>query len=457
MNIRSKLTFRFTLIVAAIILFLFIAIYYFSSSYRQSEFYGRLKNRGINTAKLLVDVTEVDSTLLRIIDQNTRNALLNEDIIIYDFNNRSIYDNYNDADPVAFSSHLVNRIKDNQEIKFQTGGKENIGFVYNGKFGNFIVIVTAYDTFGISKLRNLRLILIVGFLFSITVTIIAGWLFATQALHPVARITSEADQINATNLKARINEGNRKDELAKLAITFNNMLNRIEKSFELQRSFVSNSSHELRTPLTAIRGQIEVSLLKERNNAEYKEILISVLDDITNLISLTNNLLDIANASTDETLHKPVKTRIDEQLFTAREELIARNPNYKVNIVISSFPTEEKKLSLLGSEQLLKCAFLNIMENGCKYSQQNSVDVLFHADDETINLDFTDNGIGIPPGELENVTQPFYRASNVPQKTGHGLGLALTTKIIQLHKGQFKIYSKLNKGTTVRISLPTLV
>jgi len=451
-NIRSKLTLRFSLIVAGIIVSLFLSIYYFSSTYREAEFYGRLKSRGINTAKLFIDVNEVDSTLLRIIDQSTRSSYLDEDVVIYDFQNNVIYSNYEEGAPIDYASSLINNIKQKKEIKFTHEGKEAIGFSYKGK----VVIVNGYDKFGLSKLRNLRFILIVGFLFSITLTVLAGWFFATQALKPVARITSEAGQINASNLKVRINEGNQKDELARLAITFNNLLNRIEKSFTIQRSFVSDSSHELRTPLTSIRGQIEVSLLKDRKIKEYKRILFSILEDVTNLISLTNNLLDIATINTDGILHQGVKTRIDEQLFFAREELLTRNPDYKANITFSSIPEAEQNMVIFGNTQLLRCAFLNVMENGCKYSNENSVDVSLYFDKRTIYLRFVDKGIGIPLADLDKVIEPFYRASNAYKGSGHGLGLALANRIIQLHKGKFTITSEVNIGTTVQISLPTI-
>jgi len=453
MEIRNRLTFRFSVIVAAIISICFIAIYFFSSFYRQSEFYGRLKNRGINTAKLLIDVNEVDSTLLRIIDQNTQNSLPEEAVIIYDFNNKIIYAS-DDNEPVkSYTDSLLNSIRIAKEIRFREGSKEAIGLVYNGNYDHFITIVSAYDKFGLSKLQNLKIILIISFLSSITITLIAGWFFASRALKPVALITAEASQISASNLKARINEGNRKDELAHLAITFNNMLNRIEKSFELQRSFVSNSSHELRTPLTAIRGQLEVTLLSDRTNNEYKEIIVSVLEDITKMISLTNNLLDIATANTDESVHRRIKIRVDEQLFAAREELLTRNPQYSAQVSIPALPSEENQLSILGSDQLLKCAFLNIMENGCKYSETNSVDVRFEVLNSEIQISFEDKGIGIPSEELSSITEPFYRASNAPPNMGYGLGLALTRGIIQLHKGQFNIKSELSVGTTIQVIL----
>jgi len=457
MNIRSKLTFRFSVIVAAIILLLSVAIYFFSSDYRESTFYDRLKTRGINTAKLLIDVTEVDTNLLHIIDKNTRSVLVRENVVIYNRKNKIIYCNCDDNFSEQYiTNNIVNDTWLKRDVEAHDGEREVIGLVYEGKKDSFVVVVSALDLFGRGKLKYLRLILVLGFLFSITIILIAGWFYSGEVLKPIARITNEAEQITGSNFKVRINEGNRKDELARLAMTFNQMLDRLEKSFEIQRSFVSNSSHELRTPLTAIRGQIEVSLLKERTSKEYKEILASVLEDISNLITLSNNLLDIARASTDTRLHKQGKTRIDEQLFFAREELLHLKPQYKINITVSSFSDDEEKLTTTGNEQLLRCAFMNLMENGCKYSENHSVEVFFHCNEEQITIEFSDKGIGIPAEELDFVLTPFYRASNSGLRTGHGLGLTLTAKIVELHKGRLNISSVSDKGTSVKVSLPTL-
>jgi len=456
MNLRAKLTYRFTFIVAAIILLLAASIYYFSASYRMSEFYGRLKSRGTNTAKLFIGVEKVDSTLLRIIEKNSASQLVLEDVIIINTANEIIYCNCSDSMPRRYINDKIFRIWHDREIKFRDGEREAIGFVFQGKTDHYIVIVSAQDKFGMSKLKYLRLILIVGYLFSVSIVFIAGWFFAGQALKPVALITSQADKITASDLKVRLSEGNRTDELAHLAITFNRMLDRLEKSFEMQRSFVSDSSHELRTPLTAMRGQIEVSLLKERSTAEYKEILVSVLEDISNLIVLLNTLLDIARANAAELMYMPTKARIDEQVFLAREELMKLHPEYNVNVSFTSVPDKEEKLSLAGSEQLLRCAFMNLMENGCKYSPDHKVEVSFAFTADSIRIAFTDKGIGIPNDALGFVTNPFFRAANAIQHSGHGLGLTLTAKIVELHRGSLKISSAIGMGTTVNIFFHTL-
>jgi signal transduction histidine kinase len=206
-----------------------------------------------------------------------------------------------------------------------------------------------------------------------------------------------------------------------------------------------------------MRGQIEVSLLKERSVDEYKEILISVLEDISNLILLSNNLLEIARASSDSLHHKMSRTRIDEQLFLAREELLRLHPDYHVNLKVLSLPEEEEKLTMTGTEHLLRCAFMNLMENGCKYSENHSVDVSFKFSEQQVAVEFSDAGIGIPEDEIDFIANPFFRASNAGKRWGHGLGLTLTAKILELHRGSLKIASMKDKGTTVSVFLPTMV
>src|SRR5829696_5703689 len=198
MNIRTKITFQFTLIVAAIILLLSGSIYYFSSNYRQSEFSERLKSRGINTAKLLVDVDEINSNLLNIIEKNSAYALAHEDVVIINASAEIIYCDCSDINPMRYISRNISKIWLDREVNFNDGHRDAIGFIFRGKHQRYIVVVTALDQFGLSKLRYLGLILVLGCFFTVSLVFIAGWLFAGQALKPVGLIASEADKITGS-------------------------------------------------------------------------------------------------------------------------------------------------------------------------------------------------------------------------------------------------------------------
>jgi signal transduction histidine kinase len=262
------------------------------------------------------------------------------------------------------------------------------------------------------------------------------------------------DKITIASLNMRVNEGNGTDEIAQLSITFNKMLERLESAFEMQRSFVSNASHELRTPLTSITGQIEVSLMNPRTHEEYKAILESVLEDIKNLNSLSNGLLDLAKASSDISAIALHKLRIDEILWETSAELIERKKDYKISIEFTQPIDDENELIILGNHHLLKTAIVNLMDNACKYSPDRSVEIYLSVKARDIVVEFKDKGMGIDTADLDKIFHPFFRASNAKNISGNGLGLTLTDKIVRIHRGAITIESQLQKGTKVTVSIP---
>lgn len=453
MKIKTKLALTFTIIVASILLFFATAIYFFSSSYREAQFYARLEEKAINTAKLLVDVKEVSYDLLKIIEKNTF-ALVDEKVTIYNYSGKIIYYNNEQAN-TPLSNQLSNQIKQRKVVKKQVDKNDFLGFLFISKNNKFIVTASAYDKYGIGKLKNLRIILLVGLIISVGLTMLAGWTFADQALKPISNVISQVDKITARNLELRLDEGNRSDEIAHLSITFNQMLNRIEEAFNLQKHFVSNASHELRTPLTSTTGQLEVALLKERTSPEYITTMQSVLEDLRGLSRLTNGLLVLAQTNMDSGSLRLIEVRLDELLWNTRDELIKNKPNYKIDIETGVFPEDENKLTVLGSEQLLKSAITNLMDNACKFSYKNHANILFNVNINSISLSFMNQGIAIPKEDLKNIFQPFYRTENAKTfAAGHGLGLSLTEKIIKLHKGKIDITSTEQGKTTVYIEIP---
>jgi two-component system, OmpR family, sensor histidine kinase ArlS len=455
LDIRSRLTVQFTLLVAFILFIFSLGIYTFSANYRKSEFYSRLETRTVSTARMLTEISEFRYDWEEIIENNTISALPEEKIWIFNPLNRLIYSSP-DNDSLRISKDLLYDIRLNNQFRFKEGKYEAIGLVYTYSNYQYVIIVSALDKYGRSKLNFLILILSVGFVASIGITVLSGRVYAKHALNPISDIIREVDGISASNLHLRVNEGNRRDEIARLAITFNRMLARLESAFEMQKSFVSNASHELRTPLTSLTSQLEVSLMKSRKNQEYKAILESLLEDIRNLNYLSNGLLDLAKASSDITLITLQPIRMDEILWETSEELMGRKKEYHITIQFSEPIEDEKELTVQGNMQLLKTAMINLMENGCKYSPDKSVTITLLVKANHIMISFIDNGVGIDKEDLERIFEPFFRAKNVKGIPGSGLGLPLTYKIIQLHKGTFLIDSELNRGTTITVSLPSL-
>lgn len=455
MKIRTRITLQFSIIVSVILITFSIIIYSLLSNFRKTEFSNRLKDKALTSVKLLSDVDEVTDKLLKIIDRNAVNPLPEEKVYIYDTNFKLLYSNLpEDKDDIK--KNILNKILSEEDIKFIDDKSEAIGILFKGKFDKFIVVASAYDKYGFSKLNYLGNILIIGDVISVILIILIGLFFSKKTLQPISNVVDQIDNITATNLSLRINEGNTKDEIAQLAIKFNKMLERLNKTFEVQRSFVANASHELRTPLTTITGQLEVALMKIDIDDESRDVLKSLLCDIKQLNKLSNGLLDLAQANLDKSEIKLKNVRIDELLGLARAVLLKRNKESKIIISFNNFP-EEKWITLLANEQLLKSALLNVIENAIKYSSNKTSSVILYFDSTFIYIKIMDDGIGISNDDLQFVFDPFYRASNVKSYNGHGIGLTLTKKIIELHDGSIAIHSELNKGTIVEIKIPHIL
>jgi len=273
----------------------------------------------------------------------------------------------------------------------------------------------------------------------------------TDVADDIICFIQQVDEISITSLNLRVDEGNGKDEIAMLAQTFNRMLARLESSFKVQRNFIANASHELRTPLTAITGQLEVSLMSERTREEYERVLNSVLEDIKSLNILSNRLLLLAQTSSESFQLKESSIRIDEIIWQSREEVLKHHPSYSIKIDIDRMLDEESKLVIKGDEQLIKAACVNLIENGCKYSTANSVEVMITFLDNHITVLFKDSGIGIDEKDLPNIFDPFFRGKNALDIKGHGIGLSMVKRIIVAHGGTIAINSQLAVGTTVSI------
>lgn len=454
MQIRTRLTVNFALIVASILFLATITVYYFSAQYREQEFYDRLKSKAVNTAKLLIEVQEVSTDLLKIIDKNTV-VLLHEKVVVYNQHNNEIYSS-NETDTTHESRALLQRIRREKEVRFTEGKREGLGILYTDRKDQFVVVSYAYDMYGIRKIKNLRLVLIFVFFGCVSITLVAGWIFAGQSLKPISNVVNQVEKISASNLYERVDEGNKKDEIANLAINFNKMLHRLELAFKAQKSFVANASHELRTPLTSVKSQIEVTLIKARNTEQYEAVLLSVLEDINKMGRLSNGLLELAQMEMDNANVVTEEVRVDELLWQVTDELKTVYPQYKINIDYR-VRTGEERFTTPGNEQLLKSALANIMDNACKFSADHQVWIVMEEGKQFIEIKFKDNGIGISAEDLRYVKEPFYRAVNTTQIKGHGLGLPLTDRIMRIHGGELRITSELNKGTEVTIWLPCSV
>jgi signal transduction histidine kinase len=283
---------------------------------------------------------------------------------------------------------------------------------------------------------------------------IVGWVFAGRSLKPLYTVVSQVNKISVNQLNKRVDVDEKLDEVALIANTFNKLLDRVEVAFQMQKQFVASASHELRTPLTIILGQLEIALLNTRTPVQYQKILSSLTDDLKDLNNTANRLLLLAQADFQAENLDPKPFRIDECLWQINFEMQKRFPSAIVDIHFDVIPESEADFIIMGNEQLVKVAISNVVENSLKYSNPQFCSVTLFAHKKEISLKMEDQGYGIHEDDIQKIFIPFYRANSSFVTSGHGLGLAMVKKIIQLHSGVIELKSELNKGTVVSISIP---
>ena len=434
MLIRTKLILRFTLLVAGLLVAFSAFVYFFQAESRAMRFSHRLEGKAVLAARVLIRSGHLAAAGREAVQPHDLLTIASEEIRIIGPDGQVLYQ----SPPITL-----------------TPEHEAVEVPYTFKNQTYQVQVSAIDELGRANQDKLGLILLVGNVGTLLLIILAGWFFANEFLRPVARVVEQVEQITASNLSQRVDEGNRRDEIARLAITFNQMLAGVEQAFEAQKSFLSHASHELRTPLATLLGTLETSLAYDDNLPDSKESIASGLEDVSHLIALTNGLLTLARADAPMPLLVPVQ--LDECLTQAVSYAQAKYPGRELRLSFGPVPdalATDSPFSLPGNPELLTTALFNLLDNACKYSAAAVVAKLAYTDAHTLQVRVADSGPGIAPDDQARLFEPLFRARSSAGRPGFGLGLPLTQKVVRLHGGRLEIESAAGKGTTATVWLP---
>lgn len=413
-------------------------VYYYTAAQREKDFTKRLRNRAATIASFLFKLPEKDFKLLSKLDSATSSLLAFENISIYNNRNQRIYRfAKNVTDTSAIDAELLNKARLDGQVNTTIGQRQSVALYYQESESPVVIVVSAVDENGILNLYDLRKSLQFALVAGIMLAFLSGWFFSKQLLNPISKISNKVTSISATNIEARLPTSVIEDEWNQLAVTFNNLLSRLQESFEIQGRFISNAAHEISTPLTSVSNQIDVILQKPRDNEEYVAVLQSVKADVRHMTSLTQQLLKLAQTARGGAIQtEPV--RIDEVLMEIPLLLKKLSPLYLVKIYFDELPENEKLCTINGSYELLLSAFKNIAENGCKYATDQTVNISLSFIGNKIIVFFSNKSLAINPDELLTIFQPFQRGADTMNQKGYGLGLSLTRRIVLLHKGEIK-------------------
>jgi len=282
---------------------------------------------------------------------------------------------------------------------------------------------------------------------------LVGRRIAQQSIRPVEDVAATARRITSMNLRERIQAEGYPSELASLAGTFNEMLDRLEESFERISRFSADIAHDLRTPVNNIRGEAEVALARARTVEEYRDVLESSLEEAVRLSDLIGDLLFLARAESPLKHVERQKVDVGELLGTVREYYDASASD--AGIILTTSARGEQITAELDRSLMLR-AVSNLVSNAIAHTPPGgAVTLAAAADGEQIRIDVSDTGSGIPAEALSRVFDRFFRVDPSRSKSsgGTGLGLAIVQSIMTLHGGSAEIASEVDRGTIVTLRI----
>jgi heavy metal sensor kinase len=305
----------------------------------------------------------------------------------------------------------------------------------------------------VGDLAVLRRVTLLALPLVIVLAGLGGYWLASRSLAPLGWMAEQAHRITGSNLNTRLDIGNAAEELAVLSASFNELLSRLDLSFESMRRFVADASHELRTPLSIIRGEADVALSQERSAAEYRESLAIILDESRRLSRLVDDLLNLARADAGRLKLQSEEFYLNDLLAeccrSAQSLAAARG------IALECRPAEDAPFR--GDEELLRRLVMNLLDNAIRYTPPGGqVSAALEAQDSELRIRIADTGVGIAPDAAPHVFERFYRAdiARSRQNGGFGLGLAIVKWIAESHHGEVALATHPGAGSTFTVTLP---
>lgn len=454
MSIRNKIVILFTTLTAAITILLGVLIYFFTEKHLERDFFQTMMARAGIAGHARFRATEKNIHFYNEIREKHLQRLPQEKEYFFDsFPSSKIAASLHLNLPDDFYAQLAS----SGSVSFKNKDTSFIAILYEHEHLRHMIIVSALNVQGSKLLYDLKKNLFFGILTAIIIVYIISRLLLSKAIvNPISHIIKNVQKITASNLHLRLQPKSGKDELVALTQTFNDMLDRLETSFETQSNFLNKAAHELRTPLTAIMGETELALSRQCSTEEYITALQVIFREAEQLEHHTSSLLELAQAGNNSKENFMTEVRLDELLFSVKRLINFTEPGNQVQIDLNDLATTESWITITGNTNLLKLALSNIIQNACKYSNLKDVHVSLHTNATHCIIRIIDKGIGIPENELKYIFDPFFRASNTTNFKGYGVGLPLAQKIIRLHRGELYYSSKENEGTTVTVLFPLL-
>jgi heavy metal sensor kinase len=452
-SVRTRLTFWYAGVLAVSLIAFALLVYYAAAK----VFYERQDEALRSTAET------VASAYMQELEEEQSISKANEVVLAeMVFPNRYVEVTDASGRVLAWSANLTGDVLAIPTDKLATTRQQTISFAVINKLRVAVVPLSGTRELGYAavaeplsvideSLSRLRREFFAGVPLILLLASIGGYFLARKNLSPIALMDRQTQRITAENLSARLDVLNERDELGGLAVTINELLERLENAFKEQQRFIADASHELRTPLAVLRGETEVSLSQSRSGDEYKASLKLIKDEAERLSRIVEDLFVMARQPADRrAVSRPVRLdKIVEECGRAAQVLAAQK-DLKLKVDPGT------ALSLNGDDELLQRMILNLLDNAVKYTPRGGeISVGLMASNGDAHLTVRDNGIGIPAKDQPHVFDRFYRVDKARSRAlgGAGLGLSIARQIAEAHGGTVSVESS-SGGSVFTVELP---
>lgn len=302
-----------------------------------------------------------------------------------------------------------------------------------------------------SLLKSYRNTMVVVLIVGILASAALGYGLTKRGMSPLTRMIAAIDGIRSPHHQKHITGEGLPEELVPLVEAFNDMLDRLRESFERLSQFSADLAHELRTPINNLRGEAEVTLLRDRSGKEYRQVLESGLEEFGRLSRMIDSLLFLARAESDRSL-------LNLTSFEGRQEIEKIGSFFEAYVEEKGIHLEIRGSAIIQADRdLFRRAVGNVVENALKFTPSGGVVILtLRSGSGVVEVSVADTGQGIAPKHLPKVFDRFYRADPARGHSdrGAGLGLSLVRSIMALHGGSVEIESEVGSGTEVLLRFP---
>jgi signal transduction histidine kinase len=383
-------------------------------------------------------------------------------LALYSIQNQLLYGMDSTNGGVVLGVPFLNKVRQEGLVYGRQGMVEWAALAFGKEqYNGLLVVCGGVDAQGRDQVRRLAWVLGIAWVLGVVLTWLLSYRFAGRALRPVSHLLDKVDNVHAEQaLQFNLPEAARKDEIGRLARRFNDLMDRLREAVGTRQQFLGLASHQLRTPLASMKTEMEVLLLQERSPEEYRVALSGLLQRLEDLNATARRLLALVQLEAGGDALRRTALGLDDVLLEVQAWWGRHRPDARIELLLDEGVEDAGLFTVQGDEELLKTALHNLIENALKYSDNPWVQVQLRRERSpkgyALAVAVADRGRGIPEDQIPRLSEPFYRGTNSGGQPGHGLGLALVSKIATWHGGVLEVQSKVGVGSTFTLVLPPI-